>query len=238
MVIHPFDRATEVLRFYRDFTASQPDELEIFAGILTSPDGHPAVALVPFYVGPHDEGERILAPLRQFGAPVADTIGPMAYVDVQSMFDGGFPYGRLNYHKTCLTDELNDAVIAAIVAAYAQVPSPFSAILIADFHGAFRRVGKTDTAYYHRDLRYDIVIAAEWADAADSERNLQWARELHAAIQPHLPRAVYVNDLGHDECEERVRSAYGENYDRLVALKKKYDPSNPFQMNQNIKPAN
>jgi hypothetical protein len=98
-------------------------------------------------------------------------------------------------------------------------------------------VGKTDTAYYHRDLRYDIVIGANWTDPADSERNLGWARDLYHAIQPHLPRCVYVNDLDADEGDERVRQAYGENYQRLATLKAKYDPTNFFRVNQNISPA-
>ena len=235
MVLHPFARAMEVLRFYREFTASQPDELQTWAGILTGPDGNLVVALIPCYVGSLDAGERLLAPLRRFGSPVADTIAPIPYVTMQSMFDAALPPGRLDYWKTGLTDRLDDEVIAASVEYARQVPSPLSVIIFAEFHGAYSRVGKTDTAYYHRDLQYDLIALSVWTDPADSQRNIHWARELFAAWEPHLPRAAYVNDLG-DEGEDRAQSAYGENYARLVALKTKYDPTNVFRLNQNIKP--
>jgi hypothetical protein len=234
-ILHPFARATEVLRFYREFTASQPDELQTWAGILTGPDGNLVVALIPCYVGSLDTGERLLAPLRRFGSPVADTIAPIPYVTMQSMFDAALPPGRLDYWKTGLTDRLDDEVVAATIEYARQVPSPLSVIIFTEFHGAYSRVGKTDTAYYHRDLQYDPIALAVWTDPADTQRNIRWARELFAAWEPHLPRAVYVNDLG-DEGEERAQSAYGENYARLVALKTKYDPTNFFRLNQNIKP--
>jgi len=186
-------------------------------------------------VGSLDEGERILAPLRRFGSPVADTIAPIPYVTMQSMFDAALPPGRLDYWKTGLTARLDDEVIATTVEYARQVPSPLSVIIFAEFHGAYSRVGKTDTAYYHRDLQYDLIALSVWTDPADAQRNIRWARELFAVWEPHLPRAVYVNDLG-DEGEERAQSAYGENYAQLVALKTKYDPTNFFRLNQNLKP--
>lgn len=235
MVVHPLSQAVEVLRFYREFTASQPDELETWAGILTGPDGNKVVALIPCYAGPLDEGERLLAPLRCFGNPVADTIAPISYVAMQTMFDAALPPGRLDYWKTGLTNRIDDAVIAAAVEYADKVPSPYTVIIFAEFHGAYSRVGKTDTAYYHRDLQYDLIALSVWTDPIDTERNIRWTRNLFAAWEPHLARAAYVNDLG-DEGEERVRSAYGENYSRLVALKAKYDPTDFFRLNQNIKP--
>jgi len=234
-ILHPVTRATEVLRFYREFTASQPDELQTWAGILTGPDGNLVVALIPCYVGSLNEGERLLAPLRRFGSPVVDTIAPIPYVAMQSMFDAALPPGRLDYWKTGLTNRLDDEVIAATVEYARQVPSPLSVIIFAEFHGAYSRVGKTETAYSHRDLQYDLIALSVWTDPADAQRNIRWARELFAAWEPHLPSAVYVNDLG-DEGEERAQSAYGENYARLVALKQKYDPHDFFRLNQNIKP--
>ena len=235
MVIHPFERATDVLRFHRDFSAALPDEVTTAAGILTGPDGNLVAAIVAVYTGALDEGERVLAPLRRFGPPVADMIGPIPYTAMQTMTDEVFPSGRLNYWKTSLTNQISDEVIEAVVDHGGRMPSPLSAILIAEFHGAYSRVGKTETAYYHRNLQYDVLILANWIDPVDSERNVSWARELFDMLQPHLPRGVYVNDLG-EEGEERVRAAYGESYDRLVALKNKYDPTNLFRMNQNIRP--
>ena len=234
MIIHPFNRATEVLRFYREFTADLPDDLTTVAAILTGPDGNLVTSIVVCYAGSLDEGERVLAPLRRFGSPVADTVAPIPYSAHQTIFDEAFPYGRLNYWKSSLTDELSDEVIAAVVDYAGQMPSPLSAIVIGDYHGTYRRVGKTDTAYYHRDLRYAMIITAAWTDPVESEHNIRWTRELFQVLQPHTS-GVYVNDLG-EEGEERVRNAYGENYDRLVALKNQYDPKNFFRLNQNIKP--
>jgi len=235
LVIHPLSQAVEVLRFYREFSVSQPDELQTWAGILTLPDGNPVVALAPCYVGSLEEGERLLSPLRRFGTPIADTVAPLPYVAMQQIFDAAFPPGRLNYWKSALTSHLADEVIEASVEYARKLPSPFTVILFAELHGAYSRVGKTETAYFHRDLQYDAIILSGWTDPADTQRNIGWTRELFAAWEPHLARAAYVNDLG-DEGEDRARSAYGGNYARLVALKTKYDPTNLFRMNQNIRP--
>jgi FAD/FMN-containing dehydrogenase len=236
LVIHPLSQAVEVLRFYREFTASQPDELQTWAGLLTLPDGNKAVAVVPFYVGALDEGERLIAPLRRFGNPIGDTVGRLPYAAMQQIFDAAFPPGRLNYWKSALTGHLADEVIEAAVEYARKMPSPFTVILFAELHGAYSRVGKTETAYFHRDLQYDAIILSAWADPADTQRNIDWTRDLFGAWEPHLAHAAYVNDLG-DEGEERARSAYGDNYSRLAVLKAKYDPANLFRMNQNIKPA-
>jgi len=116
-------------------------------------------------------------------------------------------------------------------------PSPFSAIAIADTHGAYLRVGAHETAYSHRDALYDLVILSAWEDPAASDRNVAWTRTLYEELSPHLSSGVYVNDLDRDETEERVRSAYGVNYERLGALKTRFDPTNFFRLNNNIKPA-
>ena len=235
MVIHPLSQAVEALRFYRDFTASQPDALQTWAGLLTLPDGNQVLAIVPCYIGSLAEGERLLAPLRRFGSPVADTVAPLPYVAMQQIFDPAFPPGRLNYWKSALAGRLTDELIEASVEHARKVPSPHTPILFIEMHGAYRRVGKTDTAYYHRDLQYDLIGVSMWTDPADTQRNIDWTQRLFAAWEPHLARAVYVNDLG-DEGEDRARSAYGDNYPRLVALKNKYDPTNLLRHNQNIRP--
>ena len=236
LVVHPLSQAVEVLRFYREFTASQPDELQTWAGLLTLPDGNKVIAVVPFYVGALDEGERLVAPLRRFGNPIADTVGRLPYVAMQQIFDAAFPPGRLNYWKSALAGRLADEVIEATVEYAHKMPSPFTVILFAELHGAYSRVGKTETAYFHRDLQYDAIILSAWTDPADTQRNIDWTRDLFGAWEPHLAHAAYVNDLG-DEGEERARSAYGDNYSRLAVLKAEYDPTNLFRLNQNIKPA-
>ena len=237
MVIHPFGRnARGVLESYREFTAALPDEVTTAAGILTGPDGNLAVAMIACYVGALEEAERVLAPLRRFGPPLADTIGSIPYTTMQTMLDAAFPHGRLNYWKSSLTNQISDEVIAAVVEHGGRIPSPLSAIVIADFHGAYSRVSKHATAYYHRDLQYDIVIASSWTEPTESERNISWTRELFQAIERHVPRGVYVNDLDRDEGGDRVRHAYGDNFAKLLAMKQKYDPTNLFRVNQNIKP--
>ncbi len=235
MVIHPLDRAGEVLRFYREFTATEPDELTTYAALLTTPEGHPVVAIVTCYVGNLAEGEGVVAPIRRFGTPIADLIGPTTYVAMQSLLGPAYPAGRLNYWKSSMTNELRDELIDTLSDHVRRVPSPFTSTVLAECHGAYSRVSKSDTAYWPRDQRYDLVIISSWADPSDTDRNIGWTREFFDAIDPYLSRSVYVNDLG-DEGGQRVKDAYGGNYDRLLALKKRYDPTNLFRMNQNIDP--
>jgi FAD/FMN-containing dehydrogenase len=236
MVVHTLDRAREVLRFYREFSTSQPDELTTYAACLTSPDGLPVVALVACYAGSLDAGKRALAPLRSFSPPLADTFGPIPYTEMQAMMGASFPHGRLNYWKSSLSNTLTDGAINAVVDAARHVPSPHTAIVFADCHGAYARVGNGDTAYPHRHLQYDLVILASWTEPADTGRNIRWTRECFDALQPHLDHGVYVNDLG-EEGDQRVRDAYGANYARLANIKARYDPTNFFRLNQNIAPA-
>jgi FAD/FMN-containing dehydrogenase len=235
-VFHPAARARDVLRFYREFSATEPDELTTYAGLLTGPDGAPLVGVVPCYAGPPDQGEKVVERLRKFGPPAVDMIGAMPYVAVQRMFNDAFPPGRYNYWKSSLAPELTDQLLDTVVEHMARVPSPHSAVMLEHYHGAYSRPGPTATAYSHRRPTYDVVIIANWTDPADNARNIAWARELFAAVQPQLSAAAYVNFLDGDEGAERVRAAYGENYDRLVALKRTYDPTNFFRMNQNIRP--
>jgi hypothetical protein len=175
--------------------------------------------------------------LRGFGRPVADTIAPISYLAMQGLLGPSFPYGRMNYWKSGMTDRITDGAIEAIVDFGRRMPSPHTAITIADCHGAYARVGNAETAYGHRHLQFDLAIPSSWIDPADNERNVDWTRELFAAVEPELGRGVYVNDLDGDDGSERVRRAYGENYERLATLKRRYDPTNFFRMNQNIPPA-
>jgi FAD/FMN-containing dehydrogenase len=235
-LFHPAARARDVLRFYREVSAGEPDELTTYAGLLTGPDGSPLVGIVPCYAGPPEQGEKLVERLRRFGPPAVDMVGPMPYLAVQRMFNDAFPPGRYNYWKSSLTPEISDQLIDAVVEHMARVPSPHSAVMLEHYHGAYSRPAPTATAYSHRRPTYDVVIIANWTDPADSERNVAWARGLFAAVQPQVSRAGYVNFLDTDDGADRVRAAYGENYDRLVALKRKYDPKNFFRMNQNVRP--
>jgi hypothetical protein len=237
MVVYPLAQARDVLRFYREFTSSQPDELVTYAALLTTPDGIQVVAMISCYAGDISQGEQALAPLRSFGSPVADTFAPIPYTTMQEALGVGFPYGRRNYWKSGLTSQISDEAIDIMIEYAALAPSPFSVIAIADCHGAYSRVGRTDTAYCHRDLQYDVLLLANWAEPAEDESNIEWTRGLHQALSPHLSGRVYVNDLGDDDGAAGIHNAYGENYQRLSELKAKYDPTNFFHLNQNIKPA-
>jgi FAD/FMN-containing dehydrogenase len=236
MLIHPIERIGDLVRFYRDFTASEPDELTTYVGAVTTPDGQLVAALVTCYAGDIDEGERILAPLRLFGPPIADLIGPMPYTAMQSMFDAAFPYGRLSYWKSGMMRQITDEAIAAFAEHAPMVPSPFTAILLEHYHGAYSRADHDSTAFSHRADPYEFVVISNWTDPADSDRQIRWTRDFHAAMRPHLSGGVYVNALDQDEGAQRIKDAYGDNYERLVALKRKYDPTNFFRMNQNIVP--
>jgi FAD/FMN-containing dehydrogenase len=236
MVVHPFERAAEVLRFYREFSVGQPDELTTWFGLQTAPDGNLVATMVTCYAGPPEEGEKAVAPLRQFGRPVADTIAPIPYVAMQQIVTELFPPGRQNYWKSALTNTISDEAIATMIEHTKRVPSAYSFVGFVDCHGAYSRVGKTETAYYHRDLQYDLLIMSAWLDPAESRKNIDWTRALYQSVRPYLRHAAYVNDLGDDEGEQGISAAYGGNYDRLVALKRKYDPTNLFHMNQNIRP--
>ena len=238
MVVHPLAHAREVLRFYREFAAAQPDELTTYAALLTTPDSAPVVALVCCYAGTLEDGEHAVEALRRFGSPVADTIGPLPYLGVQGIIGEGFPAGRLNYWKSSLLREINDEIIEALADFAGRVPSPLTAIAIADTHGAYGRVAADATAYAHRDLPFDLVILSSWTDPAETDRNITWTRSLYEAVRPHAGSGVYVNDLDRDEGQERVREAYGVNYARLADLKRLWDPDNVFRTNHNIVPVN
>jgi FAD/FMN-containing dehydrogenase len=240
ILIHRLDKAAEILRFYDDFTRTSPDALGTFVAFATSPEGERVVAIFVCYNGAIDEGERVLKSLREFGPPLADMIGPKPYVEVQRMMDDAFPAGRQNYWKSNFLKGLDTEAIRVIVDHVAKAPSPYSAVGIEQFSGAVNRVGKDDTAFNHRNARYNLLIVGIWSDPAAKADNVKWVRDLWVAMEPYSSGGVYVNYLGQeaDEGAERVKSAYGpEKYARLIALKEKYDPTNLFRLNQNIKPS-
>ena len=240
ILIYRLDKAAEIIRFYDNFTRSSPDELGTFVGFVTSPEGERVLAIFVCYNGAVEEGERILKPLREFGPPLADMIGPMPYVQVQRMMDDAFPAGRQNYWKSNFLKGLDPEAIQVIVDHVLKAPSPYSAVAIEQFSGAVNRVGMDDTAFNHRNARYNLLIVGIWLDPAAKAQNVKWVRDLWGAMRPYSSDAVYVNYLGQeaDEGAERVKSAYGpEKYARLVALKEKYDPTNLFRLNQNIRPS-
>lgn len=233
LLFYPIAKATEVFRFYREYMPESPDALRVDIGVLTAPDGNLAVGMIPCYVGAVAEGERVIAPLRRLG-PVADLVRPMTYCEVQTMLDDVLPPGRRNYWKSSFVPTLDDAAIETLIACGQAAPSPTSFIALEPIHGAASRVPPEATAFPHRTAHYSLLILAVWTDPAASEQHIRWARESWEALQPFAAGRVYVNYLS--EGEDRVQEAYETNYDRLVALKNTYDPTNFWRRNQNIRP--
>ena len=236
LVVHPFARAAEVLAFYNEFLHSAPDALTAAAVIMTAPDGNKACGLACAYLGPVEEGEKAVQPLKQFGPPILDMMGPIPYAGQQSMLDQAMPPNVLNYWKADFIPEIGEGVAGAAIDAYSRVPSPMSSILFFPIHGAASRVDPQATAYPHR-RGIHMGIYSLWTDLAEKNANVAWVRETWQAIQPFVPGGVYVNELGDDEGDDRVRQAYGPNYARLTQIKAKYDPQNLFRLNANIRPA-
>ena len=236
LVVHPFSAAIELLRFYRDVLRDAPDELVAAAVLLTGPDGHKGCAIAVAYSGAVADGERVVRSIKGFGRPVMDVMGPIPYLGQQSMLDQAMPPNLRNYWKAEFVSNLSDEIIEAAVSGYAEAASPLSSILFFPIHGAAARVPPDATAYPHR-RGIHMGIYSLWHDAAQDGPNIQWVRRVWDAVQPHIPGGVYVNELGDDEGNDRVRQAYGANYRRLAQIKAKYDSKNLFRLNANILPA-
>jgi FAD/FMN-containing dehydrogenase len=233
---HPVARGGEVLRFFRDFTTNAPEEITTFAIFLTSPEGEPLIALVACYAGPAEDGERWVKPLKEFGPPV-DMMEITSYIDLQTAFDQdpSSLEGRYNYLKSDFLRELSDEAIDTMCDHFERVTHPWSITFLEHMGGAIRRLTNSDTAFNQRHADYNFVAWSCWEDPAENEKHIAWARQLSQAMDPFKTGGVYVNYMG-EEGADRVKAAYGETYDRLVELKNKYDPTNFFRLNQNIKP--
>jgi FAD/FMN-containing dehydrogenase len=237
LVAHPFEKARDVLRFYRDVTTSPPDELTAFAGLLHAPDGSAKLAgIVACHSGSLADGEKAVRGLKQFGPPIMDALAPVSYQDMNAMLDAGYPRGALNYWKSNFLATLSDEAIDTMIACYERCPSPMSQLLLENFHGAATRVAPTATAFPHRTAGYNFLVLGQWTEPADSDRCIAWARESFQAMQPFMAAGRYVNYLDDDEGDPGA-AAYGPNFERIRQLKTKYDPDNFFHMNQNVRPA-
>src|SRR5215510_11157961 len=238
MVLYPLDQAHAVLRFYRDFCASLPDEAEAFAALLTAPQGMPVVALLLGYNGSIEEGEKILGPARRFGTPLADLVGPVPYTARQTMLDApNAEHGLHRYWRSAFTEQISDELIDAAVDGAASFTSPLSALIFFYMHGAATRPQPAETAFAARRAQWDFDAIGQWADGTTSEQHVTWVRSLWSRLEPHLLGRAYVNHLAADDRPEVVRASFGENYTRLRQLKGMYDPTNLFRLNANIPPA-
>jgi UDP-N-acetylenolpyruvoylglucosamine reductase len=235
-VFYPAAKAREVLHFWREFAESSPDELVSQGGSFTLPDGVPVFGIAGCYCGPVSEGEKVLKPLRSFGTPLADLFGPMSYLQIQGMFEPFFPPGRLVYVKSNFVRALSDAAIDGLVQFVNKSPSRYTfAPFLEHWHGAATRVPVTDTAFPHRQYSWNAFAWSQWESPSDSEQNVRWTRECMETLRPFLVPSAYSNYIS-DEGDAWVRESYGPNFERLVALKRKYDPTNFFRLNHNIKP--
>ena len=235
-IVYPLAKAREVLSFYRVFTSTAPDELTVYAVLETTSHGLPVIVINLCFSGQLREGERLVEPLRKFGSPLVDQVHVKPYLQTISQ-GASAPDGRHYFEQAFSLDELSDEVINLIADYSAARTSPSSQVLIQHVHGAVRRVSPVATAFALREVPYVMNIVAEWSadEAHEAERHVAWVRAFQAALLPFARKGVYTNFLG-DEGEDQVRASYGVNYERLVALKNTYDPTNVFRFNQNIKP--
>jgi FAD/FMN-containing dehydrogenase len=238
LIAHPIDAATDLLRFYREAVAESPDDLTVFAGLVHAPDGSGAKlsALVVFHAGDAVAAERDLEPFKTWGSPLAVEVGPMPYPVMNTLLDAGYPAGSRNYWLSSFTRGLPDELIDIAVERFASVPSPMTAILFEQFHGAVTRIGATETPVPHRQRGWNLLLPSVWTDPADTDANIAWTRDTFGAMRPHLGDGRWLNYLGDDQAENAIRAAYGPNYERLREVKQRYDPDNVFHLNHNIAP--
>ena len=238
LIAHPFDRGRDVLSLFRESTSSLPDEQVLFATLAHAPDGSgmKLAATVSCHCGPLAAGELAVRPLKQFGTPVLDGIGPMDYCELNGMLDAAYPRGAFNYWKSTFLRELSDDAIGTMIDCFARCPTPMGQLLLEHVQGAVVRVGVGETAFPHRTEGYNFLVLSQWMDPAMTDRCIAWARETYAQMEPSAAPGRYVNYLGDDEPGDPIPAAYGPNYQRLRELKTRYDPKNFFRMNQNIRP--
>ncbi len=233
-ITYPVDRAADVLRAYRDVTEAAADELVAFSGILPLATG-PAFGVAVCWTGDPAAGERAIAPLRRLGTPLADTVRPVPYLEVQSLLSPP-PIRISTYARSSFLAELSDGAID-VLAARAAAPSPVMSVFFTEhLHGRATAIGPSDSAFVHRTPGHNFAVLAMWMEPGDAEVAAAHVRNFFADMSPFLARGVYSNYLG-DEGNARVKAAYGTAWDRLVLLKRKYDPQNVFRLNQNVTPS-
>jgi len=245
LIVYPFAQAKQVLQQYRDFLAQAPDELSVWTVLRKAPPlpflpeqvhGTEILALALLYTGDPSQGEALIEPLRKFGTLVGEHVGVQPYTAWQQAFDPLLAPGARNYWKSHNFSKLDDNLFDAVIEYIGKLPSPQCEIFFGAIGGATTRPAPDSAAYAHRDAQFVMNVHGRWDDAADDERCMNWARDFYKASAPFASSGVYVNFLTADETD-RVRSAYGPNYDRLTQVKRMYDPANLFCTNQNIQPA-
>ncbi|MGW4891141.1 FAD-binding oxidoreductase [Kitasatospora sp. NPDC004240] len=241
-LVFELEHTAEVLRFYREFIRDAPEELGLFPGFHRAPPlpfipedrvGDPFLLLIPCWAGRPEDADKVLAPLRDAAPLVAEGVGPAPYPAFAAAFDALLPPGLQQYWKGVFAGELTDGAIEAHREFGPRVPTVNCAVHIYPINGAVHRARPDETAFAYRDATFATVIAGAWPDPADNEANTAWVREYHAALAPHSEAGGYINFMDHDD-QHRIGANYKGNYDRLVQLKRRYDPGNLFHLNQNI----
>ena len=244
LVVYPFAQARQVLRAWRDFNATAPDELSIWTVMRKAPPlpfipasahGTEVVIFPLVYCGDVAAGERAVAPVLKFGDPIAVALGAQPYAGFQTAFDPLLTPGGRNYWKSNNFSSLSDAAIDVMIAAAARLPGPECEVFVAQLGGAMGRVKPAATAFAGRDANYIMNVHGRWSNPSDDEQVRTWARGVFEHAAPHATATGYVNFLTEDEAE-RVVASYGANYPRLQAVKQRFDPNNLFRMNLNIAP--
>jgi len=234
----------DVLRFYREFIAVAPEQYGGFPAFQIAPPlpfipenrvGQPLIAIVNFWSGPVEAGERIVNEVRSIATPVAEMTGEMPYPAINSAFDPLVPPGLQHYWKANFVTELTDSIIEAHMVHGPKVPAVNSAVHIYPINGACHRVTADATAFAYRDANFATVIAGMWPDPAQNEAGIEWVRSYYDDLAPLSESGGYVNFMAGDD-QGRIRANYRGNYDRLVGVKRTYDPDNLFHLNQNIQP--
>ncbi len=242
LIVFPLEQAKQVLQRYRDYVAAAPRELNVWAVMRDAPPlpflpenvhGRKIVALTCFYNGNAAQGEKLIEPIRGCGTPYGEHIGPMPYAQWQQAFDPLLTPGARNYWKSHNFTELSDGVLDTMIQYAAKLPSPHCEIFVGLIAGAYNEVPRDATAFYHRDAKFAMNVHGRWTESGDDDRCVAWSREFFKASQPYASAGAYVNFMTAEETE-RVSGAYGENYPRLVELKRRYDLENLFHLNQNI----
>jgi len=235
---HPVSRAREALGFYRDLTQSAPDELTVYFNLFADPAApeEKLAAMIACHCGDPATAERDLKPLRDFGPPAADLIQHMPYPVINTLSDSGYPKGAFNYWKSAFLSDLSDSALEIMTSALQRCPSPMSGLGIVPYLGAVCRVAPDATAFAHRAPGYSLLIVSQWQDPNETDHNIAWAKETYEQLHPHLAGRQYLNNLAADD-GRIARGLWGANYDRLVTVKRRYDPDNMFRLNHNINPA-
>ena len=242
-IVYRLEDAADVLRHYRDFAASAPYECSVWADFLTAPPlpflpesvhGTKVLFVAPFYAGDLQDGEKVLKPLREFGEPIADAVAPVQYLAAQRAVDALYTKGLRNYWKSHNFVKLPDNALDTIVEYAKVLPTPQSDLLISHLGGAINEIAPDGTAYPHRDITFVVTPGGRWEDPTQDAAPIAWVRECFDALTAHATGQSYVNFIA--EGTGREREAFGPNYDRLVDLKNKYDPTNLFRLNQNVSP--